>query len=149
MSTQVRIWEPFKEFVTLREAMEHLFEDSLVWPRSWPANGRRESVYLPLDVYTTDEEVVVVASLPGAKPEDVEITFEGDTLTLKGEIKPVMQHTRYAIHELAHGNFIRSLTINVPVDTDKAEAVFENGRLILRIPKSEKIRPKQIKVKSA
>lgn len=149
MSMQVRVWEPFKNYVTLREAMDRLFEDSLVRPRNWPVSGRREQLYLPVDAYTTDEEVVVVAALPGVKPEDVEITFEADTLTIKGKIEPTMQHANFAVHELAYGPFSRSLTINVPVDADKAEAVFENGLLTLRIPKAEQIRPKQIKVKPA
>jgi len=129
--------------------MDRLFEDSLVWPRYWPANGGGRTLFLPVDAYSTDEEVVVVASLPGVKPEDVEITFEADTLTIRGKIEPVRQSVNYIIHERGHGSFSRSLTFNVPVDADKAEAVFENGLLTLHIPKAEQVRPKQIKVKSA
>ncbi|NLX42419.1 MAG: Hsp20/alpha crystallin family protein, partial [Chloroflexi bacterium] len=69
-------WEPFKDLMTLREAMDRLFEDSLVPTGTRWVNARPEmSCELPMDVYTTDEELIITAAVPGVNPEDVEITI--------------------------------------------------------------------------
>lgn len=140
-------WEPMRDFMTLRQAMDRLFEDSFV--RRGPAGvvaGER-TIRLPIDAYSTENELVVVAPIPGADPEDVQITIEGDTLTIKGEIRPPLENMEYVFQERAFGPFARSLTLNVPVEADKAEASFENGLLTLSIPKAEAVKPKSIKVK--
>lgn len=140
-------WDPFREAITLREAMDRLFEDTFV-----PARRREaaeERVYrLPLDAYVTPNEIVVLASMPGIKPEDVEITIEGDTLTIKGERPAPLENVDYVMRERPYGKFQRILNINVPVDADKAEAKYENGLLTLTIPKAEAARPKTIQVVS-
>ena len=74
-----------RDFITLRQAMDQLFEESLVQPR-WDEPRRERVARLPLDAYSTEEEIVILASLPGLKPEDVEITIEGDTLSIKGQL---------------------------------------------------------------
>lgn len=140
-------WDPFREAITLREAMDRLFEDTFV-----PARRREaaeERVYrLPLDAYVTPDEIVVLASMPGVKPEDVEITIEGDTLTIKGERPAPLENVDYVMRERPYGKFQRTLNINIPVDADKAEAKYENGLLTLTIPKAEAVRPKTIQVVS-
>jgi len=141
-------WDPFREMMTLREAMDRLFEDSFVRPsRFWVEAGREE---IPLDMYQTANEVVVKASIPGFKPEDVDITITGDTLTIKGEHKEEKEtkDRDYICKECRYGNFSRSITIPVAVKADKAEATFENGVLTLTLPKAEEVKPKQIKVKA-
>lgn len=138
-------WEPFKDIVTLREAMDRLFEDSFVRP------GRRERLAearLPIDAYLTDNELVVIATVPSLNPDDVEVTIEGDILTIKGEVKPPIENVKYLLQERPYGPFYRSLTINIPVQADKAEASFANGVLTLTVPKAEEIKPKTIKVKA-
>ncbi len=138
-------WEPFKEMMTLRQAMDRLFEDSVVRPaRYWNEAG----AYLPLDVYTTKDAIVVRALVPGVKPEDVEITIEGSTVTLRGEYKPPQEEGTYLLQEQRYGPFARSIELALPIQADKAEAAFENGVLTLTIPKAEEIKPKVIKVKS-
>ena len=140
-------WEPFKDLMTLREAMDRLFEDSMVRPGPrWTATEAR--CELLLDVYTTGEELVIVASVPGLKPEDVEITIEGETLTIRGTTPGPLENVEYVIQERRAGAFSRALTLNVPVKAEGAEAVFENGVLTLTIPKAEEVRPKVIKVQS-
>ncbi|MGQ9490642.1 MAG: Hsp20/alpha crystallin family protein [Anaerolineae bacterium] len=140
-------WDPFREAITLREAMDRLFEDTFV-----PARRREaaeERVYrLPLDAYVTPDEIVVLASMPGVKPEDVEITIEGDTLTIKGERPAPLENVDYVMRERPYGKFQRTLNINIPVDADKAEAKYEHGLLTLTIPKAEAVRPKTIQVVS-
>ncbi len=135
-------WNPARELVSLREAMDRLFEDSFVRPM-W--SGERER-RLPLDVYSTPSEIVISASVPGLKPEEVDITLEGDTLSISGEIKPPMENVEYIFQERGYGKFSRTLTINVPVEQDKVEATFENGVLTITLPKAEAVKPKTIKV---
>lgn len=140
-------WDPFREAVSLSEAMDRLFEDSFV-----PARRRETAqarVYrLPLDAYVTPEEIVVVANMPGLNPEDVEITLEGDTLTIKGERPAPLENVNYVMQERPYGKFQRTLNINIPVDADKAEAKYEHGLLTLTIPKAEAVKPKTIQVVS-
>ncbi len=140
-------YDPAREFVTLREAMNRLFEDSVVG--SVPQrNGHGNELRLPIDAYATDHEIVVRAAVPGLKPEDVEITVEGDTLTIRGELPRPLENVGYIFQERPWGRFSRVLTLNVPVEADKAEASFDNGLLTLTLPKSEAVRPKVIPVKT-
>jgi HSP20 family protein len=140
-------WEPFKEMMTLREAMDRLFEDSFVRPTRMIREGA--GAYLPLDIYTTKDAVVIRASVPGVKPDEVEITVEGDTVTMRGEIKAPQEEGTFLLQERRYGPFARSVELAAPVQADKAEAKFENGVLTLTIPKAEESKPKIIKVKSA
>ncbi len=144
MADFITRWDPFREAVTLREAMDRLFEESFI-----PARRReaRDQVFrLPLDAYVTPEEIVILANMPGVKPESVEITIEGDTLTIKGERPGPVENVDYVLQERTYGKFQRTLNINIPVDANKAEARFENGLLTLVIPKAEAVRPKTITV---
>ena len=142
-------WNPWRESVTLREAMDQLFEESFVRPRRRQDEGLQEQLYrLPLDVYTTPEEIVVVASLPGLTPDEVDIAIEGDTLTIRGELRSPLENVEYLFQERGYGAVSRTLTLNVPVEANKAEAIFENGVLTLTLPKAEETKPKVIKVKS-
>jgi HSP20 family protein len=147
MASQVTRWDPFREAVTLREAMDRLFEDSLVPSRR--QNGNTERVWrLPLDAYVTPEEIVVVANVPGVKPEEVEIMIEGDALTIRGERPAPLENVDYVMQERPYGRFQRTLNINIPVNADKAEARYENGLLTLVIPKAEAVKPRTIQVQA-
>jgi HSP20 family protein len=133
--------------VTLRQAMDRLFEESLVRPE-WTGAQREATARLPLDSYSTEEEIVLLASLPGVRPEDVEITIEGDTLTIRGEIPEPPENVDYILRERHYGPFSRTLTFNIPVEANKAEASFRDGLLTLTVPKAEEIKPRTIKVKT-
>jgi len=144
-------WEPFQDFVTLRQAMDRLFEDARVNPsHTWDSSGQRGG-YLPLDIYTTQDAIVIRASVPGANPDDVEITIEGSAVLIRGETKPqkVEDGATWLVQEHRFGAFARTIDLAVPMQADKAEARFENGVLTLTIPKAAAIKPKIIKVKSA
>ena len=147
MARRIDYWQPVRDLITLSRAMDRLFEESLVWPE-WSEARRERAARLPLDAYSTDEEVVILASLPGLKPEDVEITIEGDTLTIKGEIPGPPENVDYILRERRYGPFSRTLTFNIPVQADKAEATFKDGLLTLTVPKAEEIKPRTIKVKT-
>jgi HSP20 family protein len=131
--------------VRLSDAMDRMFEDAWTQPR--PARVERE-VRLPLDVYTTPSEIVLTANVPGLKPEDVQVTLEGDTLSIYGEFKAPMENVDYIFQERSYGKFNRKLTINVPVDANKVEATFDSGVLTVTLPKAEAARPKTIKVEA-
>jgi len=138
-------WSPARDMVRLSDAMDRMFEDA--WTRPRPARGERE-VRLPLDVYTTPSEIVLTANVPGLKPEDVQVTVEGDTLSIDGEFKAPMENVEYIFQERPYGKFSRKLTLNVPVDVNKVEATFDSGVLTVTLPKAEAARPKTIKVEA-
>jgi HSP20 family protein len=106
-----------------------------------------DALRLPLDVYTTDDEIIVKASLPGLGPEDVEIIVEKGVLTIQGTLRGKREDVRYLLQERPYGCvFARALRLNVSVDVDAAEATFDDGVLKLVLPKMEKTRPKTIRV---
>ena len=141
-------FDPLSEMVSLRSAMDRLFEDSFVSPMSWRTISGGESVTPAIDVHETADDIVVTAVLPGIKPEDVEITMTGQSLTLRGEFKADEQVERdqYLYRERRYGNFSRSLQLPVRVEGDRAEATFTDGILNLRIPKAEEVKPRQIRI---
>ncbi len=148
--TELRVWEPLREMRDLERMVDRLFEDVLgTWYRPIADSGRLISRYVPVDIYTTDENVVILAALPGLRPEDVDVTFEGNTLTIRGEFaQPTEENINWHLQERYYGPFERTIRLNIPVDWDKAEAHFEHGLLRLVIPKAEEIRPRKIKVKA-
>lgn len=147
MSTLIP-WEPLNDMMSLRDAMDRLFEDSFVRPRLGELVTRGMSSDMAIDMYETKDEVVVRSALPGVKPEDVDVTITGDTLSIKGETKEESDDKSgsYLRKERRYGAFSRSVTLPTGLQADKAEASFENGVLTLKIPKSEEVKPKSIKI---
>lgn len=141
-------FDPLGEMVSLRSAMDRLFEDSFVSPMSWRTIGGGESVTPAIDVHETPDEIVVTAVLPGLRPEDVDITMTGQSLTLRGEFKAdeSVNRDQYLYRERRYGTFSRSLQLPVRVEGDQAEATFTDGILTLRIPKAEEVKPRQIRI---
>ena len=144
-------FDPLGEMVSLRSAMDRLFEDSFVSPLSWRTISGGEAITPPIDVHETGDELVVTASLPGVKAEDVDITMTGQNLTLRGELKEndEIKREQYLYRERRTGSWSRSLQLPVRVQGDKAEATFADGILTLRIPKAEEVKPRQIRINAA
>jgi HSP20 family protein len=143
-------FDPLSEMVTLRQARDRLFEDSFVSPLTLRAyNG--EAPAPALDVHETGDEIVVTAALPGLKPEDVDITITGQTLSIRGEFKAdeKVERDQYLYRERRYGSFHRQLQLPVRVQGDAATATFEDGVLRLSIPKAEEVKPRQIAIKPA
>jgi HSP20 family protein len=113
-------------------------------------NGNGQSVEfkagLPLDVWTDESAFYLQAYLPGVNPDEVEITFAGEELTIRGRFPAPTDETKFIKRELFHGAFERRLTINTPVNAEGIQAEYSNGVLTLTVPKAEEVRPKQIKV---
>ena len=141
----IQHWEPLREMVSLRDAMNSLLQESFVRPVGLMGNGAALS---PLDIAETEDEFIVKASLPGVRPEDVHITAHGDTLTIRGEMKAEEEKKgeHYHLRELRQGHFQRTVTLSTPISADKAQAQFENGVLTLKLPKAEEAKPKEIKI---
>jgi HSP20 family protein len=144
--TMIRRPSPFGELMSLRQAMDRLFDDDFR-PLRW-ASGAFEGPALPLDVTTNANELVIEAALPGIKPEDVDITIENATLTITGKTadERKAEEGSYLVQEIRRGSFSRSVTLPNGLEPDKAEATFEHGILTLRIPKAEQVKPRQIRI---
>ena len=144
--TIVRRPSPFGELLSLRQAMDRLFEDSVVRPVGWSAAGF--DLGLPVDVSTTADELVVEAQLPGIKPDDVDITVENGTMTIRADSSDEASKRQgdYLVQEIRRGTMSRSLSLPNGLQPDKTQATFENGVLTLRIPKADEVRPRQIRI---
>jgi HSP20 family protein len=132
--------------MTLREAMDRLFDDAFTRPLSL-----RDAWSVPaIDMYQTDDEIVVKAALPGIKADEVQINITGEVLTLKGEMKHEEDKKEKAwhIHEQRWGSFERSVVLPTDVVADKTKAEFENGILTITLPKAEEVKPKVINIKA-
>jgi len=144
MDSLVR-WNPWRELDRLERTASRLLE------RDWlePFFESTGALFGPtVDMYETDDSVVVKAVVPGVKPEDLEIKLVGNSLTIRGEVKEEEESKgrNYLRRERRYGSFCR--TLSVPdVNADKATAEFENGVLTLTLPKSEAVKPKTIEVK--
>jgi HSP20 family protein len=133
--------------MTLRQAMDRVLGGGFGRPLSlWPQSGL---VDVFIDMYQTDKDVVVKATLPGVNAEDVHISVSGDLLTIKGEHseEEVVNEADYIHRERRYGTFSRSLPLPVSVNSDKAEAVFDKGVLTVTLPKKEEAKPKRIKAR--
>jgi HSP20 family protein len=141
----IQRFEPLREMISLRDAMNSLFQESFVRPGGLMGEG---AAILPLDLAENENEFIVKASMPGVKPEDVQITAQGDTLTIRGEVKEEQEKKdeRYHLRERRVGQFMRTVTLTTPISADKAQANFENGVLTLILTKAEEAKSKQIKV---
>lgn len=145
MATLVR-WDPLAEMGAPTRMLDRLFDDLM--PVRFVGNGQQEYGFFPLDVSETAEAFEVSATLPGVNPEEVQIQIHGSTITIKGESKLEQEEKgkTYLRRERRHGMFARSLTLPSDLDADQATARFEAGVLKLQLPKSEAMKPKQVKV---
>jgi HSP20 family protein len=148
MANVVR-WEPFRDLVTLRSAMDDLFEKSFVPFRGLADGG--DGAYFPIDLCENADEVTVRAQLPGMRPDDVDISVDGNILTIKGQTQEetTSEDDTWHRREIRRGAFARSLSLPAEVDAERAQAGFDNGLLTLRLPKREEAKPKRIQIKAA
>jgi len=142
---------PFGELLSLRQAMDRLLEDSFVRPRGGWNGQTGESSPLPLDISTSADALVVEAALPGVRPEDVDITVEDGTLTIRGSSRAERSEGQgdYLVQEIRRGEFVRSISLPNGLEPDRAEASFDDGILTLRIPRAEQVKPRQIRISTS
>jgi HSP20 family protein len=138
-----------REPLSLRDAMDRLFDDSFLAPfgSTFPSFGLAGAP--AVDVCETDNDVIVTATVPGIKPDDLKITLTGDLLEISGEARSETERkdATYHVRERSQGSFSRAITLPTSVLTDKAQAEFDNGVLTLTLPKAEEARRKTITVK--
>jgi len=148
MSSVIR-WEPFRDLVALKDRMDRLFSD--VPGRGWPREeGLTAGAWLPpVDVYETNDSIIMKAELPGLTENDVDISVEGNILTLKGERQreKEVEEKNYYRAERTFGAFTRTFNLPPTVDAGRIGASFSHGVLQLTLPKREETKPRQIKVK--
>ena len=138
--------------LSLRDMMSRLVESAFVTPDQF-ANWSPVPADVPcIDVLETHDAYVVKAALPGWKAENVDVTFEEGTLVLKGEVNEGTEqndeNTRWHHREIRRTSFSRAIALPASVEPDQATAEFEDGVLTLTLPKSEVVKPKQIKISS-
>ena len=140
------------DMLSLRDMMGQLMENAFISPEQWLSNGFGASMPA-IDVSENKDAYTVRAELPGWKPENIDITCEGNTLTLRGQLDEEKEQgngdTRWHHREMRRSSFERSIALPAEVQADKATANFENGVLSLTLPKSEAVKPKQIKIEGS
>lgn len=109
-----------------------------------------QTTYMPrFDIWETDNELLLYGDLPGVTPEDLDIRFENNELTLHGRVQPRHEGVEFLYGEYGIGDFHRTFTIGEAIDTAKISAEMHHGVLTLHLPKSEKAKPRRIAVKGA
>ena len=137
-------WQPFRSLTDIQSEMNRMFDT--VFDQSTPAGER---AWAPrCDLRETKDDVVVTFELPGISEKDVHVSILGETLTVKGERRwdDNAKDDNYHRVERAYGSFERTLELPVPVQMDKVKATYRDGLLTITLPKSEELKPKEIKV---
>ena len=138
-------WDPFQEMLNLRRTVDRLF-DNVGSDGEWS----QPSMWgLAVDVVENQDEFIVKASVPGINPDDLDVSYSGDTLTIKGEIKSDedVNGEQYHLRERRYGTFTRSISLPTKVKGEAIEASYKEGVLNLRLPKAEEVKPKRIAIK--
>jgi HSP20 family protein len=138
-------WDPFQEMLNLRRTVDRLFDNASadsVWaqPTAWG---------LAVDVVENKDDFIVKASVPGINPDDLDVSYTDDILTIKGEIKSdnEVKDNQFHLRERRYGSFSRSISLPTKIKADAIEASYQNGVLSLRLPKAEEVKPKRISIK--
>lgn len=141
-------WDPFRDMLSLREAMNQLLEDSYIRPGGERRGAGGGAQSLALDVVERGDGYQVQASLPGVRPEDIQVEVLGETLTIRAESKREEERETggYLLQERRFGALQRSVTLPAPVDPDAVEARYEHGVLTLTLPKSRASLPRRIQI---
>lgn len=134
-------YNPFHEVVSLREAMDHLFEDSFIPRVGFAGRG------VASNLYETAEGFILQIPMPGVNPEAVEITAQQDSLTVKWQASVnVPEHATTHWSGFAPGQYQQSFTLPAPINAERTEASYQNGVLMLSLPKAEHVKARTIKV---
>jgi HSP20 family protein len=147
----IEVWRPMREIRRLADEMERMMEEAFEpLERGWerPVSMAR---FFPVNMYRQNHDLVVEATIPGIRPEDVEISVVGSKLTIRAERKEEKERkeAEYYYHELEAARFYRQLSLPTDVQADKAEARYENGILKIRLPIAGAEKEAHIKVKAA
>jgi len=150
MAQAINRWEP-STGLTLRDAMNQLFEESFVRPfaRNSTGNGNGHQ-YLPVDIYETDESFVVKAFVPGVTVDQIDVTTQQNTVTIQAE-QPAQPENdvRYYLRERPSGAWLRSFELPTAIDPQHIDARLNQGVLTLTLPKAPEAKPHRVSIKTA
>lgn len=140
-------FSPMNDFVSLREAMDRLFEDSVIKPTRWTGLAAGQ-IAVPVDLWETNDAYHLRADLPGLAPEDIDINVTSESVAISGETKTPQDVAGdgWLRQERRAGRFQRAFTLPVQIDPDKVQATFTHGVLELVVPKADQVKPRSIKV---
>jgi HSP20 family protein len=141
-------WDPFRDLMNLQDEVNRLFRRSFF--RGAETVSDTAATWAPaIDMYETDDKLVVEAELPGLDAKDINISLEDDILHIKGERKfsNEVKEENYHRIERAYGYFERNIPLPLKVDADKVSATVSDGLLRVEMPKAEEAKPKQIPIK--
>lgn len=144
--TTLNRWEPFRAASTLHDQINRVFTDLL--DRSASREANLTSWAPAADIYETENALVVKVDLPDVDPKELDIRVENNLLTIRGERKfeNKVSESNYLRVERAYGSFSRSFALANTIKAEAIQADYQNGVLVLTIPKREEAKPKQIKV---
>ncbi len=144
----IQRFDPFRDALSLRDAMNRLFEESFIHPAQAGALPAGTALGFPIDLEDSQDAFALRASLPGFRPEEVDVTVVGDTLTIRAEHRDQQgqENRNYLLRERRVGAVVRTLTLPERVQADQAQARFEDGELLLTLPKAPENRPRQIQI---
>jgi HSP20 family protein len=139
-------WDPFRDMMAIREAMDRWLQSSISGTGQLLSTLRPDSI--PIDVVEHDDSFEVRAQVPGVKPEDVEVTVQGERVTIRAEARAEDERRgdTWLMREHRYGTMQRSITLPGPVSSDNAEARIEQGVLLLRLPKAQGAQARRIAV---
>jgi HSP20 family protein len=145
---EISPFKPFRDSLTLREAMDRLLEDSIVAGESLPS-VKMSQVIPAVEMYETERDIVAKMNVPGFAEEDISVEVDDKAIYITGERKQEKKEEKknYYHQEIAYGKFSRTLTIPTKVHAEKAKADFDKGVLTITIPKIEEKKPKTVKLK--
>jgi len=140
-------WEPFRDLMTTQREFDRLFKEAFT-PLFGEGDISTRTWAPPVDIFETENDIVLKADLPGVDPKDVEVKVEDNTLYLKGERKFEKEVKDESYHrvERSYGSFARSFSLPNSINAEKVKAAYKDGLLTLTLPKREEAKPKTIKI---
>jgi HSP20 family protein len=146
MSSMITRWDPFRDLAQLQDRVNRLFQETSTGGReeSFPTS----SFVPPVDIYETEQNIVLKLEVPGVEQKDLDIRIENNTITIRGERKFDKEVKEENFHrvERRYGSFQRSFGLPNTVNTENVSADYENGILKITLAKRAEAKPKQIKV---
>lgn len=144
----VRWFDPFKDLSVMQERMNRLFEDTYSRFRG-KDEILKKGVWSPsMDIYETEEKIIVNAELPGVDKESITLEVKDGVLAIRGERKfeKDVKEENYHLMEREYGTFARSFSLPATIDQDKVSASYRDGILEIILPKKDEVKPKHIKI---
>lgn len=141
-------WDPFREMVSLQNSINRLFDDNVRLLRYPDGHNLTQTWTFPVDIRDTADSIVIKAEIPGVSREDISVSYNDNTLTIRGERKneEKAEGVNYIKVERRYGSFSRSFSVDIPVESEQIKASYRDGILELTLPKKEPARAREIDI---